>query len=205
LEKNRPLQLIAADGNLPFRTAQRRVSRYRKFGLIALVRKSRGDRGGRRVVSPKIKAAIEALALESPPLPVRSICRQVRQFAEATGEPLPRYGTVYDLVRDVPVGLLTTSVVNTPSRVENDIKMARVRMMSIVLDPIRREATMVLEEIRLKDEKSRREIMDKPGCSPCDRSAVDPTYFETYKQYQAKQRAVSDPTTLILVDEADRL
>ena len=64
---------------------------------------------------------------------------------------------------------------------------------------------MVLEEIRLKDEKSRREIMDKPGCSPCDRPAVDPTYFETYKQYQAKQRAVSDPTTLILVDEADRL
>jgi hypothetical protein len=65
-----------------------------------LVRKSRDDRGGRRVVSPKIKAAIEALALESPPLPIRSIWRQVRQFAEATGEPLPRYGTVYDLVRD---------------------------------------------------------------------------------------------------------
>jgi putative transposase len=77
LEKNRPLQLVAADGKLPFRTAQRWVSQYRKFGLIALVRKSRGDRGGRRVVSPKIKAAIEALALESPPLPVRSICRDI--------------------------------------------------------------------------------------------------------------------------------
>ena len=47
--------------------------------------------------------------------------------------------------------------------------------------------------------------MNKPGCSPCDRPAVDPTYFETYKRYQAKQRAVSDPTSLILVDEADRL
>jgi hypothetical protein len=80
LEKNRPLQLVAADGKLPFRTAQRWVSQYRKFGLIALVRKSRDDRGARRVVSPKIKAAIEALALESPPLPVRSICRQVRQL-----------------------------------------------------------------------------------------------------------------------------
>ena len=83
LEQNRPLQLVAADGKLTFRTAQRWVSQYRKFGLIALVRKSRDDRGGRRVVSPKIKAAIQALALESPPLPVRSICRQVRQFAEA--------------------------------------------------------------------------------------------------------------------------
>jgi len=59
------------------------------------------------VVSPKIKAAIEGLALERPPLPIRSICRQIRQFAEATGERSPRYGTVYDLVREVPGGLLT--------------------------------------------------------------------------------------------------
>jgi DNA transposition AAA+ family ATPase len=29
--------------------------------------------------------------------------------------------------------------------------------------------------------------------------------FETYKRYQTKERPVSDPTTLILVDEADRL
>jgi hypothetical protein len=35
--------------------------------------------------------------------------------------------------------------------------------------------------------------------------AVDPTYFETDKEYRAKERAVADPTTLILVDEADRL
>lgn len=47
--------------------------------------------------------------------------------------------------------------------------------------------------------------MDKSGCSPCDRPAVDLIYFETYKQYQLRERAVGDPTTLILVDEADRL
>jgi putative transposase len=66
LEKNRPLQLVAADGKVPFRTAQRWVSQYRKFGLTALVRKSRGDRGGRRVVSPKIKAAIVTRPGKSP-------------------------------------------------------------------------------------------------------------------------------------------
>jgi len=83
------------------------VSQYRKFGLIALVRKTRADRGARRVVSPKLKAAIEALAMESPPLPIRSIWRQTRQFAQTIGEPPPRYGTVYDLIREIPVGLLT--------------------------------------------------------------------------------------------------
>jgi len=107
LEKNQPLQAVAADGKVPFRTAQRWVSQYRKFGLIALARKSRADRGARRVISPKLKEAIEALALETPPLPVRSIWRQIRQFAETIGEPPPRYGLVYDLIREIPVGLLT--------------------------------------------------------------------------------------------------
>src|ERR1035438_2349078 len=80
LEQRRSLQLVAAEAKLSFRTVQRWVSQYRKLGLVALVRKSREDRGARRVVSPKIKAAIEGLALERPALPIRSICRQVRQF-----------------------------------------------------------------------------------------------------------------------------
>jgi hypothetical protein len=120
---------------------------------------------------------------------------------------VPRDRWTSEVSDDLPVDTLlyTTSVINTPSGVRNDINMARERVMSIVLNPIRREASVVLEEIRVKDEKRRREIMDKPGCSPCDRPAVDPTYFETYKQYQIKERAIEDPTTLILVDEADRL
>jgi hypothetical protein len=151
-------------------------------------------------------------------------CRHFRYIGLCYGPPgigktlsAVRYSRVDQIVRrdrwtsevtdDRPADTLlyTTSVVNTPSRVDIDIKLARERMMSVVLDPIQQEARTVLEAIRLNDEKRRREIMDKPGCSPCDRPPVDPTYFETYKLYQAKQRAVSDPTTLILVDEADRL
>ena len=107
--------MVADDADVCFRTAQRWVSLYRKLGLVALARKSRGDRGARRVVSPKIKAAIEGLALERPPLPIRSICRQIRQFAEATRQRLPRYGIVYDLVREVPGSLLTPAGVVLPN------------------------------------------------------------------------------------------
>lgn len=63
----------------------------------------------------------------------------------------------------------------------------------------------VLEAIRLRDEASRREILNRPGCSPCDRPPVDPTYFKTFELYEARKKAIPDPTTLIIVDEADRL
>ncbi len=101
--------------------------------------------------------------------------------------------------------LYTTSVINTPSRIESDIRLARERLMGIAMRPLRREATAVLDEIRLRDEARRKEILNRPGCSPCDRPPIDPTYFETFELYEARKKAIPDPTTLILVDEADRL
>jgi len=56
----------------------------------------------------------------------------------------------------------TASVINTPSRVDFDIRSARERLMSIALRPIRREATEVLDAIRLRDEAKRREILNNP-------------------------------------------
>lgn len=98
-----------------------------------------------------------------------------------------------------------TEVINTPARIASDLARARERLTGIATQPIEREANAVLEEIRVRDETRRREILDRPGCSPCDRPAVDPVYFQTYQSYQAKKREVSDPTSLIVVDEADRL
>ena len=56
-----------------------------------------------------------------------------------------------------------------------------------------------------RNDARRKEILDRPGCSPCDRPAVDPTYFQTFELYEARKKAVPDPTTLIIVDEADLL
>jgi hypothetical protein len=88
----------------------------------------------------------------------------------------------------------TTSVVNTPSRIEADIGLVRERLMEIALRPIRRKATETLDAIRLEDEARRREILNKPGSSPCDRPPADPTYFQTYERFEALKRAVPDPT-----------
>ena len=52
LEQSQSLQSIARASGIPYRTAQRWVAAYRRFGLLALARKQRDDQGGRRVVSP---------------------------------------------------------------------------------------------------------------------------------------------------------
>jgi putative transposase len=76
LEHGRPLRVIAAEAGIPFRAVQRWAAQYRKFGLVALARKMRGDNGVRRAVSANLKAAIEGLARERPPLPITPMYRQ---------------------------------------------------------------------------------------------------------------------------------
>ncbi len=106
LEDKRPLKSVAAAAGIPFRTAQRWVSLYQQFGLTALARKKLTDTGERRVVSVRIKEAIEGLALQRPPLPVTAIHRQVRRLAQDLGEEPPSYWVVYRIVAALPADLV---------------------------------------------------------------------------------------------------
>lgn len=107
LEQQRPLHLVAGEAGIPLRTAQRWVALYQRYGLTALVRSPRKDRGEHRGVSAQIKEMIEGLALQKPPLPIAALHRQVRRLAQQLGEEPPNYWTVYRIVRDLPADLLT--------------------------------------------------------------------------------------------------
>ena len=107
LEQKKPLRLVADEVGVAFRTAQRWVAQYRKFGLAALARKTRIDSGERRAASQTLKEAIEGLALQKPPLPIAALYRQVRRLAGNLGEPIPSYSIVYDIVRSLPADLRT--------------------------------------------------------------------------------------------------
>jgi DNA polymerase III delta prime subunit len=89
---------------------------------------------------------------------------------------------------DLPVDTLlyTTSVINTPSRISQDINMAREKVMSIVLDPLRREGSAALEVIRIRDERRRKELLDTPGFSLRDWPSVDPTYLRPTRNIERK-------------------
>jgi len=107
LEQNRALRLVAAEAGVTLRTAQRWVVLYRTSGLAALARKTRLDQGVRRIVSEPMKRAIEGLTLESHPVPITSVHRQIKEYAESVGDTAPSYWTVYDIVREVPASLRT--------------------------------------------------------------------------------------------------
>lgn len=97
---------MVAEAGIAFRTAQRWVAQYRGFGLAALARKNRDDRGARRAVTEKVKEAIEGLALQRPPLPVTALYRQVQRLTHDLGEQPPSYSVVYDVVHKLPADLL---------------------------------------------------------------------------------------------------
>jgi putative transposase len=60
-----------------------------------------------RTVPVKIKAAIEGLALETPPLPISTLHRQAQRLAQDLGEKAPSYKVVYNIVGALPADLLT--------------------------------------------------------------------------------------------------
>jgi putative transposase len=106
LEQNRSLKSVALAAGIPYRTAHRWLTQYRMFGLAALARKARDDRGTRRGVSVKLKEAIEGLSLQKPPLPIAALYRQVRRLAQDLGEPAPSYSVIYDVVHKLPADLV---------------------------------------------------------------------------------------------------
>ena len=113
IENNEPLTSVARAAGIPYRTAHRLVSEYRRIGLVALVRKKRADRGERRSVSAKLKEAIEGLALQKPPLPIAALYRQVSRFSKELGEKAPSYGTVFNIIRSLPSDLVTLALEGT--------------------------------------------------------------------------------------------
>lgn len=107
LQRGRELRSIAERTHVSFRTLQRWVAGYKRNGLPGLLRRARADRGERRTISPRLREAVEGLALERPPLPLSSVHRQVIQFAHLIGEAAPSYWVVRDIVLSLPKDLQT--------------------------------------------------------------------------------------------------
>jgi putative transposase len=110
LEQDAPLARVAREASLPLRTAQRWVSRYRRYGLVGLTRAGRADQGKRRRVPEELRHVAEGLALERPPLGPSAIHREICRIARARGERPPGYHTIYNVIRAIPDDLKTLAL-----------------------------------------------------------------------------------------------
>ena len=87
----------AHSAHIPYRTAQRLVSDYRRRGVAALVRKKRADDGERWAVSGRLKDTIEGLALQTP-MPIDALTDRFLKRSKDPGERPPSYGIVFNIV-----------------------------------------------------------------------------------------------------------
>jgi DNA transposition AAA+ family ATPase len=101
--------------------------------------------------------------------------------------------------------LYTTPVVNTPREIERDIPRLRDLLRDFRLEPIRREETRRLKQIQKRDAEHRDSFFSDYNWFSEKLPTLKPTFGQVCRRYSDKQRAVGDPTRLILVDEADRL
>ncbi len=120
--------------------------------------------------------------------------------------PLDRWSYESRDQKPIDTVLYTPEVVNSPSRIEADVRSARETLSNIATRAIRTEARATLDGLRVRDEQWRQaRRKEDPEYRSSHLPPFEPTYFNTFEDYEARTRAIPDPTTLIVIDEADRL
>ena len=99
----------------------------------------------------------------------------------------------------------TPAVVNAPGNIAADLRQARDTLKDLARRPLRMEKEKRLESIRQRDEEHQSTLLWKHDWLSEPLPELHPTYGEVAKEYIEKDMQLRDPTTLILIDEADRL
>lgn len=105
--------------------------------------------------------------------------------------------------------LYTPPVANTPRSVAEDVSRARTLLHRIAREPLHREEETVREERRRQFEEERDRYIARGEWWDPSRSGSEPPqpppYAELAREFSEREKAIADPTSLILVDEAERL
>jgi DNA transposition AAA+ family ATPase len=99
----------------------------------------------------------------------------------------------------------TPDVVNAPGGIASGIRFLRDTLQDLARRPLRVERQQQLESIRQRDEDHQRAMFYKHGGLIEPIPELHPTAEEVAKEYNIRNVRLADPTTLIIIDEADRL
>ena len=106
----------------------------------------------------------------------------------------------------------TPPAVNTPAQVERDIACLRSALRSIRVEHLERQQYVRLDAVR-KDEREQEKERQRRIFTELDWFADPPQileqppsqYLQLSRECYYEVRKIGDPTTLVLIDEADRL
>lgn len=106
LEDNVSLVYLAKSSGFSLSTLKKWLHRYRQSGINGLDRKSRSDKGSRRLISPELEQLVEALALKKPPISIAAIHRKVSEVAKTKGHQIPTYKVIWLTVKEIDPALI---------------------------------------------------------------------------------------------------
>lgn len=161
-------------------------------------------------------------------------CRRYRYIGLCYGPPgvgktlSARHYARWDTIRDVDVYTVsdeelmailatgqpdtvfcTASVINTPKSIEGDLSQARNLLYRIAREPIHREHKAAMDRQRDHYEKARNEYFANGEWINLfgeQRPPPEaPAYVELARMFAQREKTIVDPTSLVLLDEADRL
>ncbi|MDQ2777150.1 MAG: AAA family ATPase [Acidobacteriota bacterium] len=99
----------------------------------------------------------------------------------------------------------TPDVVNVPGNIASGIRYSRDTLRDLARRPLRLEKEERLNAIRRRDEEHQATLLTKHDWLNEPFPELRPSYGEVAKDYSVRDMELGDPTTLIIIDEADRL
>ncbi len=99
----------------------------------------------------------------------------------------------------------TPSVVNSPGRIETEVSRSRAKLQDLARRPLRLGAAEQLASIRQRDKQHTERALRTCDWFTGPIPKLQPTYGQVAREYGEQESRVGDPTTLIVIDEADRL
>jgi DNA transposition AAA+ family ATPase len=119
--------------------------------------------------------------------------------------PMDRWNAEASDGKPLDTVLFTPEVINTPARIQYEVISARARLSSVAKHATRAEQRATLDALRSRDEIWRASHREDRDYIPNNPTPLKPTYFETFCEYESRVEAIPDPTSLLVVDEADRM
>ena len=101
--------------------------------------------------------------------------------------------------------LYTVPVVISPKELVRDITAGRHKLHSIRVEPLVREESIQREELKKREQERRDTAFDRDWYADPPLEPLKPSFADIARLYHDKRSEASDPTSLVIIDETDRL